>query len=487
MPIIKYYDKNTWYSGREEDFFVIGDTPPKVAALFYPDEYLIVDILRLYCQKRGFHLTDQIQILHEPWSLNSNDSRDQEKAVRGNGNLISEGEENSERFFREIVPSYFTSKADEKSSPKNNTLLLIPFLLGRHHPGIAIDPQKKCAIYLDPKAWACSKYPKAECLITLLKEMGIETSEIRIPQQAGNDSNNCGPILAASMMEWVEAFMQGNPLSSVKFTRHRGGLAADRLWQMYINNSSFAEEGKATDLQRLTSEIMLADVELWQDFLKEKQVPEAKEILSIIQTNVNQQKKWITETAQNRQKQGETRESKDVSDSAFHKMREIINYQVRMIECLFLENAPLKHIEMLKSPHAASFQDKAESKADFIEQRNLFEAPHFAQVQTLLGELRENKPRSSFQAVTEGKPASISSSTPAMPSLILGLLSGGATGIVAGLYLPNVTQEYWQQMTVIVLMAICATIFSGLLSAKIGTACQRQELTGENQRSLIAP
>lgn len=246
MSLIKYYSISTCYDGRRE--FTKSDNLER----HYPDEYLIANILLKYQHKRFPASSDSQQnivVLTEPWKGSSCKSS------------IREGGRNTDDINDLTIKQI---KLAEKE--KKNTLILVPWLYGYHHPGISIDVHNKIAIYLDPYGTK-AHYGEAIALEKTLSNMGFKTLTVTTRQQT--DGVSCGPILTGSMVKFIDEFMSSGTISVNGFTAPRPNLATDRLFQMYINNTVASEEARL-----LVDEIMLAVPSLWKTFLQENKVPD---------------------------------------------------------------------------------------------------------------------------------------------------------------------------------------------------------------------
>lgn len=251
MPLIKYYSINTCYDGRRE--FTKADSQNSGDfGRHYPDEYLIANILLKYQHKRYSEHDKKcnLVVLAEPWkgSICKSSTRD------GGKNTL-------------VVNDLVLNQIKFSQKEPKNTLILVPWLYGYHHPGITIDVQNKIAIYLDPYGTE-AHYSEAVVLKKTLTGIGFEYWTVTTRQQT--DAVNCGPILTGSMIKFIDEFMSSETVSVNGFTAPRPNLATDRLFQMYINNTVELDEARV-----LVDEIMLAFPSLWRDFLCENNVPES--------------------------------------------------------------------------------------------------------------------------------------------------------------------------------------------------------------------
>lgn len=238
MPLIKYYNWTCYDGGREFVF------KPGNKSRYYPDEYLIAEILNKYKTLR-FPEAKNIVTVTEPWFENK--GRDGERNTEAINTLVLE-------------------KIKEVENEPEPGLMLVPFLYGYHHPGMTIDIKNKRAIYLDPKAWNYSA--EARQLEIALKANGYAV-EVVMTNQQPSDCINCGPILTASMIKFMEEFMSTGTITTEGFKSPRPNYATDRVFQIYVNNAVMFDENK-----RLVDEIMLVDTVLWTAFLQEQGIDE---------------------------------------------------------------------------------------------------------------------------------------------------------------------------------------------------------------------
>ena len=246
MPLIKYYSISTCYDGQREF------TKSENFERHYPDEYLIANILLKYQHKRFPDTSERKQnivVLTEPWKGSTCKSS------------IREGGKNTYDINDLTIRQIKLAEKEQK-----NTLILVPWLYGYHHPGISIDVHNKIAIYLDPYG-TTAHYSEAIALENTLLNMGFKTLTVTTRQQT--DAVSCGPILTSSMVKFIDEFMSSGTISVNGFSAPRPNLATDRLLQMYINNTVVSEEA-----QLLADEIMLAVPSLWKTFLQENNVPD---------------------------------------------------------------------------------------------------------------------------------------------------------------------------------------------------------------------
>jgi hypothetical protein len=271
MLLFKYYcvlspgGERACYDGRRG--FLSSPSDPALIKRFYPDEFLIAHILDKYVAAHPqLQEHRKIIILTEAWS---------EQGGR-------DGKSNTLAINGQIVQAI-----TEANSEEENTLVLVPFLYGYHHPGIAIDVKNKRAIYLDPKGKPAERYENTRALQLLLnKELGFEFLAIAIPQQREDDGISCGPLLTASMMKFIDEFLTSGTITPEGFQANKKNLATDRLFQMYINNT-VESAGRRPALQ----EIMLADQSIWRAFFKEQGISEALTELTI--SKIRLQKNYI--------------------------------------------------------------------------------------------------------------------------------------------------------------------------------------------------
>lgn len=258
MTLVKYYKNNTCYDGQRE-FTNVTDNSSR----HYPDEYLIAHILERYHRKR-FPDSSNTIVLTEPWLT------DTHQPTRNGG-------KNTLQINELIIQQIKLAEKDIR-----NTLILVPFLYGYHHPGITIDIKNKTAIYLDPFG-ADAHYAEVIALQDLLKQKGFKLLTVKTRQQT--DAVSCGPILTASMIKFIEEFMATGTISVDAFKSPRPNLATERLFQMYVNNARY-DEGEG-----FVDEIMLADEELLSKVFNEQGLSEA--IAQKILETVKKQKNFI--------------------------------------------------------------------------------------------------------------------------------------------------------------------------------------------------
>ena len=246
MPLIKYYSIRTCYDGQREF------TKSENFERHYPDEYLIANILLKYQYKRFPDTSERKQnivVLTEPWKGSTCKSS------------IREGGKNTYDINDLTIKQIKLAEKEQK-----NTLILVPWLYGYHHPGISIDVHNKIAIYLDPYG-TTAHYSEAIALENTLVNMGFKTLTVTTRQQT--DAVSCGPILTSSMIKFIDEFMNSGTISVNGFRAPRLNLATDRMLQMYINNTVVSEKARL-----FVDEIMLAVPSLWKTFLHENNVPD---------------------------------------------------------------------------------------------------------------------------------------------------------------------------------------------------------------------
>jgi hypothetical protein len=292
--LIKYYGPKTCYDGRKE--FTVPLTPEEVAQRerHYPDEWLIAHILQIYIEIKRINLEmahREVIVLKEPWQ----NSPPSEGSRANNGN----GAENTIAINDLILSTISELKEEQKEF-----LILVPFLYGYHHPGIAIliKPGVKKAIYIDPFGDSEKKYQNTLELSVTLKGKKFDFSVIKTPQQQYFfDSTSCGPILTASMMEFIDEFIEFGDITGQNFQAPRPNLAIDRIKQIAINNSYL----DFFNIRRLlVNELMLANTELWEQCIKEQHVSKAQKIIFV----VRQQMLYIERLPVNWQQDGVVRE-----------------------------------------------------------------------------------------------------------------------------------------------------------------------------------
>jgi hypothetical protein len=324
MTLIKYYKPDTCYDGQKE---FTKNSPFR----YYPDEYLIANILEKYHQKR-FPDSKNIIVLTEPWL----DLDDRNHPTRNGG-------ANTSKINELVIQEIKLAKNLE------NTLILVPFLYGYHHPGITIDIKNKTAIYLNPFGNPAS-YSEVIALQELLEKEGFELLTVTAKQQ--RDEVSCGPILTASMIKFIEEFKATGRISVNDFKAPKLNLGTERLFQMYINNTE--EKGRFVD------EIMLADQALWRSVFKEQRLSTV--ILDIVLSAMRRQKKFIKSLPQNWEE-----DSSQKSAVAF-----IANFQSRITEYIFLKDKDIANkINHLVNASNQLFEKK-DSNCDYSLLNELF-------------------------------------------------------------------------------------------------------------------
>ncbi|GEM_PF-3869252 len=262
LPLIKYYsflyhrEKNTCYEGKyglvcwQNKETKEKEKKPLVRQ--YPDEYLIAHILDKYLAAHPQPTAHQkIIILIEPWEKNGG---------------TREGSSNTSAINTQILTAIDAHVQLEDK--EQNTLILVPFLYGFHHPSIAIDIKNKVAIYLDPKGWLFTSYPETIALQqAILAKEGFSFIEVKVAQQVEEDLTSCGPVLTSSFIMLIEEFKKFNKITAEGFTSNKTNLATDRMFQMYLNN---AVESPRSGF--CVQEIMMADEDLWEEFLVEQAI-----------------------------------------------------------------------------------------------------------------------------------------------------------------------------------------------------------------------
>ncbi len=253
MPLIKYYTPQACYDGRKG--FSQSNPTNNPAGRFYPDEYLIAQILQNYLSLKLNNVAigdRKIIVLTEPWSGTSTSRNPDNKALDDGGhNTVG-------------INTLIFQQIESSSNDNTHTLLLVPFLYGYHHPGMTIDVKNKKAIYLDPYG-GLAKYPEAQTLAKQLQDTGFTVEAVATKQQY--DGVSCGPILTASMMKFIDEFLSDGKISISGFTANRSDLATIRIQQMLVNNN-----GALNQQNMLIDEIMLADEQLWRGFFNENNV-----------------------------------------------------------------------------------------------------------------------------------------------------------------------------------------------------------------------
>ena len=240
--LIKYYGPKTCYDGVRE--FTVQST----AARKYPDEYLIANILQVYIKQRVALLEKtkrQIEVLLEPWN-----ARD------GGANTDA---------INDLILSTVAANLDSEKE----ILILVPFLYGYHHPGIAvlIKPGARKVIYIDPfggKGYYGYTHQIGEKLEA--SPYGFKFSVIETRQQQ-SDGTSCGPILTASMFKFIDEFIGSGDITEQGFQAPRPKLATDRMQQINLNNSALDFSDLENRRGLLVNELMLADEELWIKFI----------------------------------------------------------------------------------------------------------------------------------------------------------------------------------------------------------------------------
>jgi hypothetical protein len=291
--LIKYYGSTTCYDGRRQF------TVPLISDVkrFYPDEYLIDHILRTYVETKEVVLSDVsrvVKILYEPWQHVPLSQGSRTNDGNGAANTVA---------INDLIVSTVT-KLDSNEKQKE-VLVLVPFLYGYHHPGIAIlvKPGIKKAIYVDPFG-GLGYYGYTNHIGEKLQAIGFDFSVIETQQQRhGFDGTSCGPILAASMMEFIDEFIMFGDITGQSFQAPRPNLATDRMKQITINNSALDFSDLDNVRELLVNELMLANAELWEQFLKEQHISRTvgQQIISVIQQQISYVNRlsinWQNETA----------------------------------------------------------------------------------------------------------------------------------------------------------------------------------------------
>lgn len=345
MTLIKYYKPDTCYDGKKEFTKANGNS-----SRYYPDEYLIATILEKYHQKR-FPDSKQIIVLTEPW-LN-------DQVVTRNGGANTG-----------IINNLILQKIE---LAEKNTLLLVPFLYGYHHPGISIDISNKTAIYLDPYGHN-AHYPEVRTLQELLLKKGFKVLTVTTEQQKRtSDFVSCGPILTASMIKFMEEFMVMGSISVNDFKAPRPNLGTERLFQMYVNNNALKEG------QYLVDEVMLADEALWNKVFQEQKLPEP--ISQKIVHALKEQKQFIQSLPENWKE----------DPSQKFAVEFIKNFQSYITECLFLNERDIVcEIDLLVDVSNHLFQKKdlcfdESCLTDLFIKQDLLSDDHVAHTHRVMG------------------------------------------------------------------------------------------------------
>ena len=264
--LIKYYNlkqnedgvEGTCYDGTWE---FTTDLSERV----YPDEYLIADILEKYIQQAAPHTDKRFFVIKEEWKGNGG-------SRKGDMNLAIADE------ILKVIDS----------NPSADALILAPFLYRYHHPGITIDLKNKVAIYLDPYGSEPYDIRDLQKLKSALLEKGFNFLVVKAEQQQrGKDVSSCGPIQTASMIKFINEFLETGFITT-KFNAPSLTLATDRMVQMNIRNPKSLDKRSDSTV----NEIGLADEDLWIIFFKE-QGYEDKENIKVIIDVLKEQKKFI--------------------------------------------------------------------------------------------------------------------------------------------------------------------------------------------------
>jgi hypothetical protein len=304
-PLIKFYqftplqNTNTCYDGRREFTHPI-DSKVKNGR-FYPDEFLITTILNKYIATRLANIpktNKEFLVIEEEWF--ANEGRSGGKNTADINQLILDN-------VRDVTESGAT------------TLILVPFLYGDHHPGIAIDVKNKSAIYIDPYGNPTAVYPETLALQRILEREGFHVEHVQIQQQSDLDETSCGPILTSSLIKFAEEFLKHEKISTFGFETNKKNLATDRMFQIYLNNT--------IEYDTLVNEIMLADENLWHAFLIEQKLRDKALEEELIET-IAQHKAYIKSLKEGWHLQPEHQQKVQLIHAA----------ESRLIEVLFLKS-----------------------------------------------------------------------------------------------------------------------------------------------------
>ncbi len=393
MPLIKYYETTTCYDGRKAFAWPKPQEAEEKAGgqrrHFYPDEYLIVNILQQMIGAKpeagGQGGKRQVELVWEPWSgwgpgLHASGQARKHPVIPPGGD---DGFQNSAGINAAILRRIDDALAavDRGEGP---SLIMAPFLYGYHHPGIVINvnPKDKRAIYIDPLGQAPSArgYMTANELLEQLRAKGFTVEVVTTAQQ--QDSSSCGPILTASMIKLMEEFLSRGKISTKGFQSPRPNLATDRVFQIYLNNRAWTAPKRPTSApllleNPLTDEIMLADLDLWAAFLQEQAIglnPTLKERLFDV---VKQQKAFIAALKPDWEK-----------DPLAKKQVELIcQFQSLAIELVFLKRLPQEGSDLIATFNAvfSGEEEKAHELVQLPLQKDLLSKRWLSATHAVLG------------------------------------------------------------------------------------------------------
>lgn len=243
-----------------------GKLDGKATERLYPDEYLINAILRKFLFKIG--ASEKVCTIAEPWAGSSG------------GENTRAGNANTKKIHDLVI-------ADSK-----HELILVPYLLGYHHPGVVVDKNKKTVIYMDP----FGSNSNVEFQSDLLQKLPSYSPSLIKSRQQQNDGTSCGPICTHTMMEFAIRYLCGRQVSADAFESPRKKLATDRMFQMYINNNyKGIEEKCALNFE----EAMFAAPGMMREFLLVDQKVDQKTIIDEVVKITGEQRDFIKKNARN--------------------------------------------------------------------------------------------------------------------------------------------------------------------------------------------